>query len=70
LGGNGHGDVESLRRVYAEWSEGNFRPVTAVYGTDLEWGWSDEFPELEGVVREPAEKSERPVRWLGSWEEW
>jgi uncharacterized protein len=63
-------DVESLRKVYAEWSEGNFRPVTDVYGADLEWGWSEEFPGLEGVVREPAAKSERLVRWLSSWQEW
>jgi uncharacterized protein len=63
-------DVESLRSVYAEWSEGNFRPVTDVYGADLEWGWSDEFPDLEGVVRESAARSERLVRWLSSWEEW
>jgi uncharacterized protein len=66
----GDEDVESLRRVYAEWSKGNFRPVTDVYGVDLEWGWSEEFPGLEGVVRESAAKSERLVRWLSSWEEW
>jgi hypothetical protein len=35
-----------------------------------EWGWSEEFPGLEGVVREPASKSERALRWLSSWEEW
>jgi ketosteroid isomerase-like protein len=62
--------VESLRKVYAEWGKGNFRPVTDVYNADLEWGWSEEFPGLEGVVREPAAKSERLVRWLSSWEEW
>jgi ketosteroid isomerase-like protein len=66
----GDEDVESLRRVYAEWSEGNFRRVTDVYGTDLEWGWSDEFPDLEGVVRESVARSERLVRWLSSWEKW
>jgi uncharacterized protein len=63
-------NVDSLRKVYAEWSKGNFRPVTDVYGPDTEWGWSEEFPGLEGVVREPAAKSERAVRWLSSWEEW
>jgi ketosteroid isomerase-like protein len=62
--------VQSLRWVYAEWSTGNFRPVTDVYGTDLEWGWSDEFPGLEGVAREPIARSERLVSWLSSWENW
>ena len=63
-------NVESLRTVYAEWSEGNFRPVTDVYGADMEWGWSEEFPGLGGVVLEPDAKSERLVRWLSSWEDW
>lgn len=55
---------------YGGWSKGNFRPVTDVYGTEMEWGWSDEFPGLEGVVRDPGAKSDRLVRWLSSWEEW
>lgn len=63
-------DVESLRKVYTEWSEGNFQPVTDVYGTDLDWGWSDEFPDLGGVAHETAARSERLVRWLSSWERW
>jgi len=66
----GDGAVESLLRVYAEFSKGNFRPVTDVYGPDLEWGWSDEFPGLEGVIREPVERSERLVQWLSTWEQW
>ena len=63
-------NVEKLRTVYAEWSKGNFRPVTDLYGPDMEWGWSEEFPGLGGVVRESGARSERMVRWLSSWEKW
>jgi ketosteroid isomerase-like protein len=62
--------VENLRTVYAEWSKGNFRPVTDLYGPDMEGGWSEEFPDLGGVVHDPGARSERMVRWLSSWEEW
>ena len=44
--------------------------MTDVYDTDLEWGWSEEFPDLGGVGHETAVQSERLVRWLSSWEEW
>lgn len=64
------GNVEALRRVYAEWERGNFRPSTDVYGPDLQWGWSAEFPGLEGVIRDTSPRSERMLRWLGCWERW
>jgi uncharacterized protein len=63
-------NVEALRSVYEEWGRGNFRPRLDIYERDMEWGWSGEFPDLGGVVREPELRSERLRRWLGSWEEW
>src|SRR5262245_26825684 len=63
-------NVESLRKVYAEWSKGNFRPVTDVYGPDMEWGWSEEFPDIHGVFRDPEPKSHRILEWLSQWENW
>ncbi len=62
--------MKALRRVYAEWARGDFRPVSDVYGADLEWGWSDEFPGIAGVKREPVDTSERLLEWLGPWEKW
>ena len=63
-------NVENLRTVYTEWSRGNFRRVTDVYGPDMEWGWSEEFFDLGGVAHESGARSERMLRWLSSWEEW
>ena len=64
------GNVELLQAVYEQWSRGNFRPVTDVYGADLEWGWSDEFFDLAGVERDSGDRSERLLRWFSSWEVW
>jgi uncharacterized protein len=63
-------NVDSLRKVYAEWSKGNFRPVTDVYGPDLEWGWSEEFPDIHGVFRDPEPRSSRALEWLSQWKDW
>ena len=63
-------NADSLRKVYAEWSKGNFRPVTDVYDTDTEWGWSEEFPDIHGVFRDPEPRSSRILEWLGQWEDW
>ena len=63
-------NVESLRPIYAEWSEGNWRPRFSVYAPDMEWGWSDEFPGLEGVSSDPEEVSGRLRQWLSGWDDW
>ncbi len=63
-------DVEALHQVYAEWEQGNFRPVTDVYGADLEWGWSDEFLDLAGVGPGSDSPSDRLLGWLGQWDDW
>jgi ketosteroid isomerase-like protein len=63
-------DVEALRRVYAEWGRGNFRPRPDVYADDMEWGWSDEFPGLERVSHDPSLRSRRLREFLSQWEDW
>jgi uncharacterized protein len=63
-------NVAELRRVYAEWGRGNFRPRFDVYADDWQWGWSEEFPGLEGVSADPNLKSDRLREWLSQWEDW
>ena len=63
-------NVEVVRRVYDEWGRGNFRPRFDFYDDEMEWGWSDEFPGLAGVYRDPAERNKRLAEWLSPWEHW
>jgi uncharacterized protein len=62
--------LAALRLVYAEWGKGNWRPRFDVYDPEMEWGWSDDFPGLSGVYRDPAERNERLREWLSPWEHW
>jgi ketosteroid isomerase-like protein len=64
------GNVEALRGVYEEWGRGNWTPRFEVYADDMEWGWSEEFPGLSGVSRDPEVKSRRLREWLSPWEDW
>jgi ketosteroid isomerase-like protein len=63
-------NVEALRPVYEEWGRGNWTPRFDVYADDMEWGWSDEFPGLEGVSPDPELTSRRLRSWLSPWEDW
>jgi uncharacterized protein len=63
-------NVEALRPVYEEWGRGNWTPRFDVYADDLEWGWSDEFPGLAGVYRDPELRNRRLREWLSEWDEW
>lgn len=63
-------NVEALRPVYEEWGRGNWAPRFDVYSDDMEWGWSDEFPGLAGVYRDPELPNRRLLEWLGEWEDW
>jgi ketosteroid isomerase-like protein len=65
-------NVDALRPIYAEWSRGNWRPRFDVYSDEMEWGWSEEFPGLEGVGPDPqgAERSTRLRQWLREWDDW
>jgi ketosteroid isomerase-like protein len=62
--------LEAIQRVYEEWGRGNWRPRFDIYADDMEWGWSEEFPGLAGVYRDPAERNERLLEWLSPWEHW
>ena len=62
--------IEDLRAIYDEWAKGNWTPRFDVYAKDMEWGWSDEFPGLEGVSPDPVDRSERLREWLSEWEDW
>ena len=63
-------NVDALRGIYAEWAQGNWRPRFDVYADDMEWGWSEEFPGLEGVGPDPVDRSDRLRQWLSEWEDW
>ena len=68
--GTNEANIEVLRPVYEQWSQGNFRPVTGAYGADLEWGWSEEFPDIAGVERGAEGQSDKLLTWLSTWEKW
>ena len=68
--GTNEANIEVLRPVYEQWSQGNFRPVTDAYGADLEWGWSEEFPDIAGVERGAEGQSDKLLTWLSTWEKW
>jgi ketosteroid isomerase-like protein len=59
-----------LRPIYAEWSRGNWQPYFEIYDPEMEWGWSDEFPDLGGVYKDNRNPNPRLHRWLSGWEEW
>ena len=63
-------NIAVLRPVYEQWAQGNFRPVTDVYDASLEWGWSEEFPDIAGVERGAEGQSEKLLTWLATWERW
>ena len=63
-------NVEALQPVYEEWGRGNWRPTFDVYAPGMEWGWSDEFPGLQGPIQDPEARSRRLREWLSPWEDW
>lgn len=63
-------EIELLKAVYAQWGRGNFRSRIGPYADGFAWGWSDEFPGLAGVFRDPASASRRLLEWLRQWKEW
>ena len=64
------GNAELLAPIYEEWGRGNWRPRFEVYHPDMEWGWSDEFPGLDGVYRDKRDPNPRLRAWLSEWEHW
>jgi uncharacterized protein len=63
-------NVDALREIYAEWGLGNWRPRFDVYASDMEWGWSGEFPGLAGIAPDPVDRSDRLRQWLNEWDDW
>jgi ketosteroid isomerase-like protein len=64
------GNVDLVRPIYQEWARGNYRPDFEVYDPHMEWGWSDEFPGLEGVCEDHRDPNPRLRNWLSPWEDW
>jgi uncharacterized protein len=64
------GNADLIRPIYDEWGRGNWQPSFEVYADDMEWGWSEEFPGLAGVYRDPADPNPRLQAWLSEWDHW
>jgi ketosteroid isomerase-like protein len=64
------GNADLIRPIYEEWGRGNWKPSFDVYHPQMEWGWSDEFPGLAGVYRDPSDPNRRLHTWLSEWEYW
>ena len=63
-------NADLIRPIYEEWSRGNFVPGFDVYDPHMEWGWSDEFPGLDGVFEDRRDPNPRLHSWLSEWEHW
>jgi ketosteroid isomerase-like protein len=59
-----------LGEVYEHWGRGDWSPRFAFYADDMEWGWSYEFPDLNGVFRDTRTPNPRLLTWLCEWERW
>jgi ketosteroid isomerase-like protein len=64
------GNVDLIRPIYEEWGRGNWRLAFDVYDPHMEWGWSDEFPGLDGVHEDRRDPNPRLRAWLSGWEDW
>jgi len=64
------GNADVVRPIYEHWARGDWGPRFDVYHPEMEWGWSDEFPGLGGVCRDPVDPNPRLRTWLGEWEHW
>jgi len=64
------GNADLIRPIYEEWGRGNWRPRFDVYASDMDWGWSDEFPGLGGVYDDRRDPNPRLRDWLSGWKYW
>jgi uncharacterized protein len=63
-------NVDLVRPIYQEWGRGNIQPRFDVYDAHMEWGWSDEFPDLDGVFEDDRNPNPRLRTWLSEWDHW
>jgi uncharacterized protein len=61
---------DALNEIYEHWGRGDWDYVPAIYSDDFEWGWSEEFPGINGVYRDVETPSSRLRSWLSPWEHW
>jgi uncharacterized protein len=64
------GNADLIRPIYDEWGKGNWRPSFDVYHPRMEWGWSDEFPDIAGVFADTRVPNPRLLTWLREWDHW
>ena len=64
------GNADLVRPIYEQWGRGNWVPRFDVYHPRMQWGWSDEFPGLDGVYEDHADPNPRLRAWLSEWEHW
>jgi ketosteroid isomerase-like protein len=64
------GNAALLAQIYEEWGRGHWRTTFDVYHPDMEWGWSDEFPDQDGVYKDTADPNPRLRAWLREWDYW
>jgi ketosteroid isomerase-like protein len=60
----------TLRDVYARWGRGDWSLRFELYAHDFEWGWSPEFPGIDGVYRDTETPNSRLRTWLSPWDYW
>lgn len=59
-----------LDEIYRHWSRGDWTPRFDFYADDFEWGWSSEFPGIDGVYHDTETPNPRLRTWLGPWDYW
>jgi uncharacterized protein len=64
------GNADLIRPIYDEWGQGNWRRGFDVYHPRMEWGWSDEFPDIAGVYEDDRVPNPRLLTWLREWDHW
>jgi uncharacterized protein len=60
----------TLDDVYRHWGQGDWTPRFEFYADDFEWGWSSEFPGIDGVYRDTETPNSRLRSWLSPWDHW
>ena len=62
--------MRALEDVYRSWSAGDWTRRFPVYADEFEWGWSTEFPGIDGVYHDTKTPNPRLQTWLGPWDSW